>query len=429
LLTLCSMNPLSDREPVITGVTELRVPAGGEAVAVQPMRAGHRIWTAAAVVIIIAGLKYAGPFLVPLVLGLMIAAVSSPLVTWLVRKGAPPVIGAAAVLALDIAALGGVARLLFLAASDLQGGLPTYIAKFSALSASIAHYLNRQGLHDVNTASLMQSGQAGAMVQGVLGNFATGASYMAIVVFVVFFALCEFSGIGDKLRTLTHNAEVQFERVDRIVRQVQLYLVVKIWTSLIAGVCAYIVLKLVGVELALLLALSLFLLHFIPNIGTAIATVPAVVFALADRGPAAAVTVGAAYLAINTLLGSLIEPRMLGTRLGVSPFVVLVGMLFWAWLWGPIGGLLSVPILAATKIVLENIPELAWLGELAGNTTTTIQSESETSPLRRHRKAGLGLGAAERGAVGPVVHTHSTGFRLRARLARARAAAAGQPKS
>jgi AI-2 transport protein TqsA len=418
------MDALPEREPIALAVTPLRKNDSHDDA--HPALPGRRVWTAAGIVVVIAGLKYAGPFLVPLVLGLMIAAVSSPLVTWLVRKGAPPVLGAAAVLVIDIAALGGVTRLLFLAASDLQGGLPTYIAKLSALSRSVAHYLNSQGLHDVDGASLIQTGQAGALVQGLLGNFANAASVLAVVVFVVFFSLCEFSGIGDKLRGLTHNADVQFERVDRIVRQVQLYLVVKIWTSLIAGVTAYIVLKLAGVELALLLALSLFLLHFIPNIGTAIATVPAVLFALADRGPAAALTVGAAYLAINTILGSLVEPRMLGTRLGVSPFVVLVGMLFWAWLWGPIGGLLSVPILAATKIVLENIPEWAWLGELAGNTPVVRAGESETGPvLRRYRKAGLGLGAADSGS-----HVASSpGLRLRERLARARAGRASQPKS
>jgi AI-2 transport protein TqsA len=380
-------------------------------------RAGQYMLTAAAFVIVVAGLKYAGPFLVPLVMGVMIAAVSSPLVTWIVRKGAPPVVGAAVVVLIDIAALGGIARLLFLAAGDLQGGLPSYVAKLSALSHSFERYLSRQGLHDVHGAAFMPLNQTGEVLQGLLGNFASAASYLAVVVFVVFFALCEFSGIGDKLRSLTNDAELQFERVDRIVRQVQLYMAVKIWTSLLSGVGAFIVLKLVGVQLALLLALSLFLLHFIPNIGTAIATVPAVVFALADRGPAAALTVGVAYLSINIVVGNLIEPRMLGTRLGVSPFVVLVGMLFWAWLWGPIGGLLSVPILAATKIVLENIPEFAWLAELAGG-TPPHHGEPQRDPLLRRPSAAIGLGAAERGEL---KFSPFEGSRLRARLARARA--------
>jgi predicted PurR-regulated permease PerM len=230
------------------------------------------------------------------------------------------------------------------------------------------------------------------MLKDFIGDFASLASHGALVMFVVFFALCEIPQLGEKLRNISDDADVQFERIDRIVRQVQLYLVVKLWTSLLAGLGAFIVLKLAGVELALLLAMSLFLLHFIPNIGAAIATVPAVVFALVDRGPGTAVTVGIAYLTINTLVGNLIEPRMLGTRLGVSPFVVLVGMLFWGWLWGPAGALISVPILAATKIVLENIPDLAWIAELADHTVR----QHDLEPMPRASRVGVGLGAHDR---------------------------------
>jgi predicted PurR-regulated permease PerM len=352
---------------------------------------GRSLVTIAAAVVIVFGLHFAQDFLVPLVIAIMVAAISSPLVTYLVRRGAPTVVGAALVMGLDIAVLGGVGRLLLLAASDLQDNLPNYIAKFSALNQALAHYLQSKGLHQMAQTSWLPSEQVSAMIKGFIGDFASLASHGALVMFVVFFALCEIPQLGEKLRNISDDADLQFERIDRIVRQVQLYLVVKLWTSLLASVGAFIVLKLAGVELALLLAMSLFLLHFIPNIGAAIATVPAVVFALVDRGPGTAVTVGVAYLTVNTLVGNLIEPRMLGTRLGVSPFVVLVGMLFWGWLWGPAGALISVPILAATKIVLENIPDLAWIGELADH---TVRHPSEPTP--RASRVGVGLGAHDR---------------------------------
>jgi AI-2 transport protein TqsA len=355
---------------------------------------GQRFLNLAALVVIVFGLRFAEAFLVPVIIGVVVAAVSAPLVNWISRRGAPTVLSATIVLLLDIAVLSGMARLLLLAASDLQDGLPTYIRRFSVLSHKLELYLQHRGLHKVADAPWLSAEEASGLLRGFVGDFATGASHVALVIFVVFFLLCELPGMGEKLRRLHGNADLQFERVDRIVRQVQLYLVVKLWTSLIAGVCAFIVLKLVGVELALLLSLVLFLLHFIPNIGAAIGTVPAVVCALMDRGPAAALTVGIAYLVINILVGSLLEPRMLGQRLGVSPFVVLVGMLFWGWLWGPAGALLSVPILAATKIVLENIPDLAWIAELAdprGDPPPGPQLEAAAS-----ERVGLGLGAHER---------------------------------
>lgn len=355
---------------------------------------GQRVLTLAAAVVIIFGLKFAEPFLVPVVIGLMVAAVSSPLVTWLVRRGAPTVVGATLVLALDIAVLSGVTRLLLLAASDLQGGLPSYVAKFSALGRAFTHYLHQKGLHQMAHTTWITGDQISEVAKSFVGSFASGASDAVVVAFVVFFALCEIGGIGDKLRDLHVNADVHFERVNRIVGQIQLYLVVKLWTSLLAGLGAFIILRLMGIELALLIALATFLLHFIPNVGTAIATVVATVFALADRGAAAGLTVGAVSLVLNTLIGSLIEPRMLGTRLGVSPLVLLLGMLFWAWLWGPAGALLSVPILAATKIVLENIPDLAWIGELADNRPRHARGRPRTAKELLHRPTvGVGLGA------------------------------------
>jgi AI-2 transport protein TqsA len=370
---------------------------------------GRKVAVAAGLVVILAGLKYAESFIVPVVMGMMVAAVSSPLAVWLVRKGAPSVLGAAAVLIVDGAVLGGTARLLLLAAGDLQDALPTYISKLSQLNHYVQHYLNRQGLDDVS--GVVHPDQIGSLIQGMIGNFATITSHSVVVAFVAFFALCEISGMSDKLRLLTNDAELQFERVDRIVRQVQLYVIVKSGTSLLAGVCAFVVLKAVGVHLALLLALSLFLLHFIPNIGPAIATVPAVLLAFADKGAGSAVTVGIAYLTINTVVGSVIEPRTLGTQLGLSPLVVLLGMLFWGFMWGPVGALLSVPILVACKIVVEQLPELAWLGVLAG--PTPRGADSELRKLTGRVSRGLRMRASQ-----PPPNSTQPGFRARMRAAR-----------
>ncbi|HTU59160.1 MAG TPA: AI-2E family transporter, partial [Polyangiales bacterium] len=286
--------------------------------------------------------------------------------------------------------------LLLLAASDLQERLPAYISKMSAMSRTFEHYLQRHGLHKVADAAWISGEQAGALIKDFAGNFASGASHLALVMFVVFFLLCELTVMGEKVRRLSGDADAQFERVDRIVRQVQLYLVVKLWTSLLVAVGAFIVLTLAGVQVALLLSLLLFLLHFIPNIGATIAAIPAVAVAFMDQGPAAAVSVGVAYLILNMVVGNLVEPRMLGARLGMSPFVVLVGMLFWGWLWGPAGALLSVPILAATKIVLENIPDLSWIAELADLNAKQDQRSVTAELMTPRERVGFGLGASDR---------------------------------
>lgn len=379
-----------------------------------PVRSrGQHVVTAAAIVVIIFGLRFAEAFLVPLTIGLTVAAISAPLANWLSRRGAPAVVSASVVLLVDIAVLTGVGRLLLLAASDLQERLPAYISKLSAMSTTFERYLQRHGLHKVADASWISGEQAGALIKDFAGNFASGASHLALVMFVVFFLLCELTVMGEKLRQLSGDADAQFERVDRIVRQVQLYLVVKLWTSLLVAVGAFIVLTIAGVQVALLLSLLLFLLHFIPNIGATIAAIPAVAVAFMDQGPAAAVTVGIAYLVLNMVVGNLVEPRMLGARLGMSPFVVLVGMLFWGWLWGPAGALLSVPILAATKIVLENVPDLRWIAELADLTAKQDQRSVTAELMTPRERVGFGLGSSDRPRRPPGALQTLPGFAVR----------------
>jgi predicted PurR-regulated permease PerM len=225
------------------------------------------------------------------------------------------------------------------------------------------------------------------MASAVASAFADLSVNMVVVLFVVFFGLCEVTVMGDKLRALAPNGEEQLSRLDRIVREVQLYLLVKSAMGIMVGVCAFLVLKAFGVGLALLLALSLFLLYFIPNIGAAIALIPAVLVALADRGLGVAAAVAACYLTFNTLIGNVLEPRLLGRTLGMSPFFVLLAMLFWGWLWGPMGALLSVPLMVVAKIVLQNIPDLAWIAQLAEF------DPDLTSPRPRRSSLVLGLGS------------------------------------
>ncbi|RYE86857.1 MAG: AI-2E family transporter [Myxococcales bacterium] len=353
--------------------------------------------TAGAIFVVIAGLKLAEPFMVPVMLGLMIAAVSSPLLTWMTRHKLPPALGAALVLLLDMALLGLFGWLMVMAAGDLRGKLGFYAERLSGHSRALNDALAHQGL-PVDVGSLFSaSDHMAAAVGTAASRFAGVASMMAVMMLVIYFTLCELTSMGDKVRTLSANPDAQFERVDMIVRDVQRYLVVKLLTSLLAAVGAYILLRVVGVHLALLLALSMFLLHFIPNLGAVVATVPAVVAALLDRGFGAALVVLLGYLVVITVVGNIIEPRLLGTTLGLSPLFVLLAMLFWGWVWGPIGALLSVPIMVVGKIIVENISDLAWIARFAepARSPDSLPHSAAPTSMMRPPSFPIGLGSEE----------------------------------
>jgi AI-2 transport protein TqsA len=340
---------------------------------VTSKRSGIIVGLASAVVIL-AGLKLARDLLVPVLLGMMAAAVSSPVVTFLLKRRIPPIVVAVAALALDVMALTALASIFVAAAADLTAFIPRHATALEDADIGLARWLSHHGIHDVShpLSPVLHGEHFVDTLAGAADTFAGVATLVVIVLLVAFFTLCEVTLLGDKLRALVSDAEAQFARINRIIHDVQRYLVVKVLVSLLAGVLAYIVLRVLRVELSLLLALILFMLHFLPAIGVPIAMVPAIAVALLSRGPGTAVAVALSYQVIAVFCGNVLEPRLLGRTIGLSPLTVLLSMLFWGWMWGPLGAILAVPLTAIAKIVLENQKGLEGYARLL-ETTASIR--------------------------------------------------------
>ena len=118
------------------------------------------------------------------------------------------------------------------------------------------------------------------------------------------------------------------------------------------------------VDYPLLWGLLAFLLNYIPNLGSIIAAVPTVLLTLVQLGWSAALIVFAGYSVVNVVIGSFIEPRFMGKGLGLSTLVVFLSLVFWGWVLGPVGMLLSVPLTMTLKIALESSEENRWLAKL-----------------------------------------------------------------
>ena len=123
----------------------------------------------------------------------------------------------------------------------------------------------------------------------------------------------------------------------------------------------------IGVDYPVLWGLLAFLLNYIPTLGSIIAAIPPVLLAMVQFGWTWALVVAMVYLAINICIGSLLEPRLMGRRMGLSTLVVFLSMVFWGWVWGPIGMILSVPLTMLLKILLMHSDDLRWVGVLLGS--------------------------------------------------------------
>ena len=109
-----------------------------------------------------------------------------------------------------------------------------------------------------------------------------------------------------------------------------------------------------GVDNALFMGLIAFFLNFVPAFGSFIAAIPGVLLAFVLLGPGAAALAVLGYVVVNVAVSYVVEPRIMGRHLGLSPLIAVVSLLFWGWLLGPVGMLLSVPLTMALKIWLEN---------------------------------------------------------------------------
>jgi len=185
------------------------------------------------------------------------------------------------------------------------------------------------------------------------------------------FILFEWSTIrGKVLVAFPEHAEQHLSQFSRVSENVKRYLALKTVLSLATGSLVALLLTVMGVDYALLWGLLAFLLNYVPTIGSIIAAVPGVILAFLQLGWDGALIATIGYLVINISISNLIEPKVLGQGVGLSALVVFLSLLFWGWVLGPIGMLLSVPLTMIFKIFLEGSEETRWIATLMGPRVT-----------------------------------------------------------
>ena len=192
-----------------------------------------------------------------------------------------------------------------------------------------------------------------------------------MLLLVVVFMLLESPVIKYKITLAFNGGKSNFnqevEHLSRVVESIIRYLGVKTLMSALTGITIYVVLDIFSVQYGVLWAVLAFLLNYIPNIGSVLAGIPIVLQALLLNGFSDGIAVMIGVIAINMLVGNILEPRMMGKTLGLSTLVVTLSLLFWGWLLGTVGMLLSVPLTMALKIALESSPNTIQYAVLLGD--------------------------------------------------------------
>ena len=316
----------------------------------------------ASVVIVIAGLKAAASVFLPVLIAVFLSMISLPLLNWLQAKRVPKGL---AVLITIFVALGVLAAIVVLVGGSIQEftrEAPKYRAKVVTMWAGVLDWVQAQGIavSPEITRELLDPGRAMDMMTGTLRGVAAVLSNLLLVFLFIVFILFEAAGFPAKVRA-AFGERAGFKRFDKFLEEVQRYLAIKTTVSLITGVVVGASLWLVGVDFPLLWGGLAFLLNYIPTIGSILAAIPPALLALIQLGPGYSMIVVMIFLTVNITLGSLVEPYFMGRRLGLSTLVVIISLVFWGWIWGPVGMLLSVPLTMILKILLENTEDLRWI--------------------------------------------------------------------
>lgn len=313
--------------------------------------------------IVVAGLKLAAPILVPIVFALFLAILAMPLMHWLVARRWPAFL-AVMVTMLLLATVAMLFVLLFLGTvSELREVGPHYYEQLHSRISYTVEWWQAKGISILDwVPSKWRQPEtlaelAGGTVKGLLNLFSQGMIVLLTLVFILFEALV----VPQKLARLPRRLAEPLSRFGAVSRELQRYLLIKTAMSAVIAVAIGLWVGFLGVDFPVLCALVAFACHFIPNVGAILAAAPAVLLAFIQFDLIQALVVGLGYLVIGTLLGNLAEPALLGRRLGMSTLVVFLSLIFWGWLWGPVGMLLSVPLTVTIKIVLERSNTWGWV--------------------------------------------------------------------
>ncbi len=336
----------------------------------------HRtLLSIAAVMVILAGIKLAAEIVVPFLLSLFIAIICSPIIKSMTQRRVPHWLAMTLLFVMISLVVFFLVGLINSTAREFTQLIPQYkvllLQRISDVNALLQRFnlpfgLSRETIQDNFDPSVIMN-----FVSRLLLNFSGVVSNVFVLVLVVIFMLAEAPTMKHKfawvLSENPNNIEQEVRHIDRVLQGVIGYLGIKTITSLLTGIGVFLLLELCGIQYAILWATLSFLLNYIPNIGSIIAAIPIIVQALLLNGFGVGFAVTAGVIMINMVIGNVLEPKMMGKRLGLSTLVVFLSLLFWGWLLGTVGMLLSVPLTMALKIALESSPNTAKYACLLGD--------------------------------------------------------------
>jgi AI-2 transport protein TqsA len=317
-------------------------------------------------------LDLAQTVIIPLVIAVLLSFILQPVIRFLMKKlKFPRLLAILLVILIIFGFFYLIGLFVYNSAQSFVREYPNYLGKFQKIFQDInQRYLGRLDLPDDLLGQIDWSDALRESIVSWSGSFVGFLGVLFIILIFLFFLFLENPLFKRKLKAAfpLHTSRRIGIVMEHIIRQVSRYLSVKFFISALTGFLIWLSLTIIGVDFPLIWATLGFFLNFIPNIGSFIVSAVIILVSIIQFYPTlgGVAAVAASMIGLQVVVGSILDPKLQGDRLNLSPVVILFSLLFWGWLWGVVGAILSIPITATIKIILENVPNLKPVGVLMG---------------------------------------------------------------
>jgi predicted PurR-regulated permease PerM len=344
---------------------------------------------AASLVVIVWGIVQAQSVLVLMLVALFLAVIGAPLVLWLKEKRIPSVLAVLVVLTCMVTILLMIGGLVGTSLAHFSDSMPFYQRRIQEEVQALRGFLANKGF-TIKDNAMLEYANPGA-VMGLTASLLLGLtstlSSIFLILLTVAFILLEVSSFPVKLRAILDDPKAEFSQFKKFIEDLNRYLLIKTGVSVSTGILIGIWMSILGVDFPVLWGFLAFLLNYIPNLGVIIAAVPAVLLTLIQCGPGHAALAAGGYLAVNFIIGTAVEPKLVGRGVGLSTLVVFLSLIFWGNLLGLIGMVLCIPFTMTLKFALENHEQTQWLAVLLGP-EIPVENIPLISKKRKHVNQG-----------------------------------------
>lgn len=327
-------------------------------------------------VLLVAGMRATADIINPFLLALIFAFTFGPMIGLLEKKGLPSWL--ALLLTLFLIIGGGILLILFVgtAIRELVDTLPTYQSSAQEQTNSLQESLANLNINVQSTLSTFDPSKIFDVIGTILVDVVDAGAATIFMLFILAFMLFESMGMSRKLDTPRFSDRQFIKQFARFGATIRRYVLVLTWINFLVGVGDAIFLAILGVDFAVLWGLLAWFMGYIPSVGFWLALIPPVMLAYAESGAGLALIVFLGYVLINGTVQNIVQPKLMGDELNLSPLVIVASLFIWTWVLGPVGALIAVPMtIAVQQLVLGSSEGTMWLADLMGATPSAPVEE------------------------------------------------------